>query len=87
MTGAKNKTSAPPVLTNSESSIVSERTDFEITVFFYPYFIKIVEIKAVCNKHFNSPSLLFFPCIISSQQKVFWKLGVSNFFVEILEKH
>ena len=34
---------------------------------------------------FNSPSLLFFPCSVSSQQKVFWKVGVSKFFVEILE--
>ena len=36
---------------------------------------------------FNSPSLLFFPCSVSSQPKVFWKFGVSKFFVEILEKH
>ena len=65
----------------------SERTDFEITVFFYPYFIKIVEIKEVCSEHFNCPSLLFFPCSVSSQEKVFWKVAVSKFFVKILEKH
>ena len=48
---------------------------------------KIVEIKADAATLFNSPSLLFFPCSVSSQQKVFWKVGVSKFFVEILEKH
>ena len=35
----------------------------------------------------KSLSLLFFPCKESSQQKVFRKVGVSNFLVEILEKH
>ena len=35
---------------------------------------------------FNS-SLLFFPCSVSNKQKMFWKVGVSKFFVEVLEKH
>ena len=35
----------------------------------------------------KSLSLLFFPCKESSQQKVFRKVGVSNFLIEILEKH
>ena len=48
---------------------------------------KALQIKAVWSKYFNFPSLLFSLCSESSQQKVFWKISVSIFFVEILEKH
>ena len=51
-------------------------------------FIKIaLEIKPVCSKHFDSPFLLFFLCSETSQQKVFWNVGISKIFAEILEKH
>ena len=46
-----------------------------------------LEIKPKCSKNLDSPSLLFFPSSETSQEKVFSKVGVSKFFVEILEKH
>ena len=54
----------------------------ESTVFFYLYFHrkKALENKAVWSKHFSFLSLLFFQCSEISQQKVFWKVGVLNFF-------
>ena len=48
---------------------------------------KASENKVVCRKHFNSPSPLLFRCSESSRQKLFWKVSVLNFFVEILERH
>ena len=77
---------ASPVLTNSASSIVQNVLTSRVLFSFILTFIKIVEIKAVCSKHFNSPPLLFFPCGVISQPKVFWKVDVSKFFAEILEK-
>ena len=74
---------ASPLLSNSECSIVhnvlTSRALFS--------FIKIVEFKAVCSKHSLTLLLLIFPCSVSSQQKVFWKVVVSKFVVEILQKH
>ena len=46
-----------------------------------------LENKVVCRKHFNSPSPLLFRCSESSRQELFWKVTVSNFFVEILERY
>ena len=45
------------------------------------------KLKQYATNTLTSSSLLFFPCSESSHQKVFWKVGVSNFFVELLEKH
>ena len=79
------------VLTNTESSIsfLQSVLTSENTVSFISLFSlkKALENKVVCRKHFNSPSLLLFPCSESSRQNVFWKIGVSKFFVEILERH
>ena len=79
------------VLTNTESSIsfLESVLTSENTVSFISLLSlkKALANKVVCRKHFNSPSLLLFPCSESSRQKVFWKIGVSNFFVEILERH
>ena len=61
-------------------------SETESTVFLYLFSSKkALEIKAVWSKYFNFPSLLFFQCSESSQQKVFWKFLI--FFAEILEKH
>ena len=53
--------------------VPSERTD-------------IREYNGTVFKHFNSPSLLLFPCSKNSQQKVFWKVGVLKFFLWILKR-
>ena len=67
----------------------SERTDFKEYRFLISLLSskKALEIKAVWSKCFHFSSLLFFQCSESSQQKVFWKVGVLIFFPEIFEKH
>ena len=47
---------------------------------------KIVEMKAVYSKQ-SLTLLLCYSCSVSSQQKALWKVSISKFFVEILEKH
>ena len=79
------------VLTNTESSIsfLQSVLTSENTVSFISLLSlkKALANKVVCRKHFNSPSPLLFRCSESSRQKLFWKVSVSNFFVEILERH
>ena len=79
------------VLTNPESSIsfLQSLLTSENTVSFISLasLKKALENKVVCSKHFNSPSLLLFPCSKSRRPKVLWKIGVSKFLVEILERH
>ena len=71
--------SAPPL----RSQWLNRRRDFLLSSL-----SKVaLEIKPKCSKNLDSPSLLFFPSSETSQEKVFSKVGVSKFFVEILEKH
>ena len=77
---------ASSVLINTESPISffqSQRVPFSFVLIFIK---KALKIKAVWSKHFKFPSMLFFQCSESSQQKVFWKFSIF-FFAEILENH
>ena len=54
--------------------------------FILTFIKKPLEIKAVSSKHFNSPSLLFFPCTESSQPKVFFDIAASRRATPLLQR-